>query len=655
MTLRVRATGPRRRRSAAPPAARRRRPAALCVDGAVARRVLERARSAPAATVAGPCDRRAGGRHDSWCPRGWTARRAPAGTLVLARRRHERVRPGHPGDPAPTRFHGVAEEMAVVEYRSSFSPIIREMLDFNCGVFDERGRMVAHSEQIPAQLGLMQFALQAALASGGADSRPATPCSPTTRTWAARTRPTCRSSSPPSSTAALIGYDGLDRPPHRHRRPSPRHRERAEHRAVPGGPDLPRRSSWWRAGGASRALYELIAANVRDPNSTLGDLDAQLAACRRGASGCDELCERHGDGDGRAGDGRRCSTRPPAARRELFAAWPARRVDVEGFLDDGGFEGTPPVRIAPRARGARRRARRRPRRHRSDQVPRGRQRAVASAHAAVYFAVRCFVGHAAAERRPHAARAPAHAPRAACSTRAFPAALSARHLAVQRLADLMVEALGELLPERAVAASHVSFPAFVFQAVDPRVGPADAAGRHPRRRRGRPAAMRRRRPRDRPVHVQLRDPAGRDRRARVPVADRAHRAGRRLRRRRARRRGGLGLRRDYRLLADARATACTTSSSATRASRPRGARAAARPGRPRDAAPGRLRRRGGAARQGLRPPRARRRDLVPRRGRRRLRPREPGRRHEGSVRVGPGVQDALPPVLDLEDEMRLAQ
>ena len=60
----------------------------------------------------------------------------------------------------------------MVEYRSSFSPIIREMLDFNCGVFDERGRMVAHSEQIPAQLGLMQFALQAALAKWGDDIAP---------------------------------------------------------------------------------------------------------------------------------------------------------------------------------------------------------------------------------------------------------------------------------------------------------------------------------------------------------------------------------------------------------------------------------------------------------------------------------------------------
>ena len=53
-----------------------------------------------------------------------------------------------------------------------------------------------------------------------------------------------------------------------------------------------------------------------------------------------------------------------------------------------------------------------------------------------------------------------------------PAPLSARHLAVQRIADLMVEALGELLPDRAVAGAHVSFPAWTLRAYDPRWGKA---------------------------------------------------------------------------------------------------------------------------------------------------------------------------------------
>ena len=41
---------------------------------------------------------------------------------------------------------------------------------------------------------------------------------------------------------------------------------------------------------------------------------------------------------------------------------------------------------------------------------------------------------------------------------------------MQRLTDVVVEALGDLLPDRAVAAAHVSFPTFVIQATDPRNG-----------------------------------------------------------------------------------------------------------------------------------------------------------------------------------------
>src|SRR5437868_15081325 len=43
-----------------------------------------------------------------------------------------------------------------------------------------------------------------------------------------------------------------------------------------------------------RALYDLIGANVRDPASTMGDLDAQLAACKRGTARVEELFAAHG-------------------------------------------------------------------------------------------------------------------------------------------------------------------------------------------------------------------------------------------------------------------------------------------------------------------------------------------------------------------------
>jgi N-methylhydantoinase B len=361
-------------------------------------------------------------------------------------------------------YTSIAEEMAVVEYRSSFSPIIREMLDFNCGLFDAAGQMIAHSEQIPAQLGLMQFALQAALAKHG-------PLAPgdavlTNHPYMGGTHtPDLQVFTPIHHAGALVGYAGSI----------------AHHIDIGGrvpGSESAQSTELFQEGlifpaikimanGERNApLYELIAANVRDPNATVGDLDAQLAACRRGAERVAELCDRHGAATvTTAMDAllERTAARAAAA----FAEWPATAISAEGFLDDGGFPGTPPVGIRLTARvvdgvlevdlsDT------------DDQVPAGVNVPLASAHAAVFFAVRCFVGlpqNAGLTRQIRLVTR-----EGSLLNPIFPTALSARHLAVQRTADLMVQALGDLLPDRAVAASHVSFPAFVFQAVDPRFG-----------------------------------------------------------------------------------------------------------------------------------------------------------------------------------------
>jgi N-methylhydantoinase B len=150
-----------------------------------------------------------------------------------------------------------------------------------------------------------------------------------------------------------------------------------------------------------------------------------------------------------------------------FASWPATVVEGTGHLDDGGFEDTPPVAIRV-AVGARDGVLEVDLTGTDDQVPAGVNVPLASAHAAVFFAVRCFVGLPQNAGLTRQIRLKTR--KGSLLDPHFPAALSARHLAVQRLADLMVQALGDLLPDRAVAASHVSFPAFVFQAVDPRVG-----------------------------------------------------------------------------------------------------------------------------------------------------------------------------------------
>ncbi|RIK44677.1 MAG: 5-oxoprolinase [Chloroflexi bacterium] len=61
------------------------------------------------------------------------------------------------------RFAGVAEEMGVTLQRTSYSPNIKERLDFSCALFDAAGRMIAQAAHIPAHLGAMPASVQTIL------------------------------------------------------------------------------------------------------------------------------------------------------------------------------------------------------------------------------------------------------------------------------------------------------------------------------------------------------------------------------------------------------------------------------------------------------------------------------------------------------------
>ena len=50
-------------------------------------------------------------------------------------------------------------------------------------------------------------------------------------------------------------------------------------------------------GTPNQAIFDVLAANVRIPKETLGDVRSQIAACRTGERRWVELCERYGADD----------------------------------------------------------------------------------------------------------------------------------------------------------------------------------------------------------------------------------------------------------------------------------------------------------------------------------------------------------------------
>ena len=61
------------------------------------------------------------------------------------------------------RFAGIAEEMGVTLRRTSYSPNIKERLDYSCALFDGQGQMMAQAAHIPVHLGAMPASVAAAL------------------------------------------------------------------------------------------------------------------------------------------------------------------------------------------------------------------------------------------------------------------------------------------------------------------------------------------------------------------------------------------------------------------------------------------------------------------------------------------------------------
>ncbi|MCH8124083.1 MAG: hydantoinase B/oxoprolinase family protein [Bacteroidetes bacterium] len=61
------------------------------------------------------------------------------------------------------RFEGIAEEMGSALKRTSFSPNIKERLDFSCALFDAEGKLVSQAAHIPVHLGAMSESVQASL------------------------------------------------------------------------------------------------------------------------------------------------------------------------------------------------------------------------------------------------------------------------------------------------------------------------------------------------------------------------------------------------------------------------------------------------------------------------------------------------------------
>ncbi len=350
-------------------------------------------------------------------------------------------------------MRAAAVEMGATLKRSSYSPIIREMDDFSCALFRADGDLVAQADHIPAQLGAMSLVVKSVLQRWGGRLADGDAFLANHPYLGAMHTPDLNVIMPVFVEGRLVAWSGST----------------AHHIDVGGvNPGTEGASNedlfaeglvlppvrLYAAGEESKDVFDIVTENVRDPRSTISDLQAQRAACLVGRRRVEEVVERFG-----AGTLRRafevivdsCETGFRAALAEV----PDGRAEAEGFLDDDGCGG-PPTRIhahldkrgdritinlsgsAPQVRGAL-------------NVP------WASTRASVIYAVRAFVDPDLKVNDGILRAIDIVCPEGSVLNPCRPAAVSVRHNTCQRLADVLVRAFSELWPWRAVASSTVTF------------------------------------------------------------------------------------------------------------------------------------------------------------------------------------------------------
>ena len=239
---------------------------------------------------------------------------------------------------------GIVQEMQNSLFRTGFSTIVRESQDASCALMNAAGDVVAQHVVLPLHIGAFPACCGAVLnefkddvAAGDAFliNDPYAGGSPHAPDIAVIT--------PVMRGGKLIGFCGSIAHKSDLGGPVPGSCSGQAREVFNEGLQLP--AVRYRRGDApNRDLERIIAANSRTPELVLGDIRGQLGADRLGERRLNELIDKHGEERILA-----CFVHLLAASeqkvRTAIAEWPDGRFAAERFIDDDGIELNKPVRV----------------------------------------------------------------------------------------------------------------------------------------------------------------------------------------------------------------------------------------------------------------------------------------------------------------------
>ena len=361
----------------------------------------------------------------------------------------------------------VAKEMSKALRRSAYSAIIYDMLDYSCALFGPKGELISQDENLPAQLGVMSSAIVWMLRKFPPETIASGDVFIMNHPYLGATHTLdLIIVSPIFIDGRLMAFAGTN----------------AHHMDVGGKTPATEAADnteiyqeglilpilrLYEAGQPNQAVLDILEANVRIPKETLGDVRAQIAACRTAERRWADLCERYGPDEIEAHVEALWSYTERRVRQEIAGMKPGV-YEAEGLMDPD-FYGTEPIRLRVKIEVG------------SDafhadfagsepQVKGSLNCPLASTVAAVWYAIRCFIDPTVPQNEGFYRAITTSVPAGSILNPLSPSAVSVRHLTAQKVADLVLQALREAKPERAAAGTSVSFPTFNLGGVDHRTG-----------------------------------------------------------------------------------------------------------------------------------------------------------------------------------------
>ncbi|MDE0242927.1 MAG: hydantoinase B/oxoprolinase family protein [bacterium] len=372
--------------------------------------------------------------------------------------------------------HGIAEEMSMALRRAAFSSIIWDMYDYACGLFTPEGDMLSQAETIPAQLGIMSTAIRYMFAKiPPQEWKPGDVIVCNDPYQGCTHTPDICLFSPVFSDGELVALTSTI----------------AHHvdigGKVPGseGPDnlevfaegliLPP-LKLLEEGRPNQAIFDILAANVRDPHGSAGDLRAQIAGCRTGERRLAELATRYGNARFREMCSA-CLAYNETYMRRAIANLGDGTWEAEVLMEDD-VTSDEPIRLHARVTvtgdditvdvsGS------------EAQRANGLNCPESSTLSMIHYAAKCVLAPDLPQNQ--GCDRPVHVvtKRGTVLDPVRPAAVSVRHITQQALADVVLKALAPVAGENAAAGCHTSFPSFVLGGFDERPEMANDDGTAP--------------------------------------------------------------------------------------------------------------------------------------------------------------------------------